>query len=172
MAGISNARYGEVDTAYGREDAWFLRTDSIGNFLSAKVLGSTLGDRGYMVYPLSNGDVIGGGFYDTSNGAFQGNTFYGVADVFLVEFAGSNLSVQQTPDIERTIKVYPNPAGNILNATSSQVIKDITIKNLLGQTILSRQTEQNAVQLNVEGLPAGIYIVRINGEYVQRIMKE
>lgn len=56
------------------------------------------------------------------------------------------------------INIFPNPSSNILNIQSNVQIEKIELINIQGQNIL----ETNQSQLNIEGIPNGIYFVRVN----------
>jgi uncharacterized protein YjdB len=68
--------------------------------------------------------------------------------------------------------VYPNPATTSLNITSPEKIASIAITNLIGQTLFSNSYHDNEVQVDVSGLPTGVYFIRINGAEVRKFMKE
>ncbi len=110
IAAVSGSQGGEISNAYGNADAWFVHTDSIGNFINAKVLGSSKDDRSEMIYPLSNGNVIAGGYYSDSGGAFP-NILYGdYYNAFLAIFSPQSSDVAETAVPSRNIRIYPNPA--------------------------------------------------------------
>ncbi len=57
-----------------------------------------------------------------------------------------------------SISVYPNPVKDILNITSQKNVDKAEIYNVSGQLI---QTEKASNQINMEALPAGIYILKV-----------
>ena len=59
------------------------------------------------------------------------------------------------------INVFPNPATDILNITSSKTISEIEIVNTLGQVVKCIEVNSDNVVCNVEDLKAGVYVVRI-----------
>ena len=76
-----------------------------------------------------------------------------------------------------TLKVvaYPNPANNILNIQAESSISSIEIMNLLGQTLLTSKGNSNREQVDVSGLSAGNYFVRVvvgDESRVLRIVKK
>lgn len=77
-------------------------------------------------------------------------------------------------DFEGNSKVYPNPASNVLNISSSEKVEQAEIFNLQGQMVMVENG--NVQSMNISGLAAGSYIVRIhtvNGEVVNhRFVKE
>lgn len=62
-----------------------------------------------------------------------------------------------------TLKViaYPNPANDILNIQAEVPISSIEIINVLGQTLFTSKGNSSREQLNISGLSAGNYFVRV-----------
>ncbi|MBR5984100.1 MAG: T9SS type A sorting domain-containing protein [Bacteroidales bacterium] len=61
------------------------------------------------------------------------------------------------------ISIFPNPATDILNITSSETISEIEIVNALGQVVYRTEVNADNAVCDVEGLKAGVYVVRIHG---------
>jgi len=68
--------------------------------------------------------------------------------------------------------MYPNPAGNLLYLVSCKVITSIEIDNLFGLPIFTKNYKDSKVQIDISGLPTGIYAVKVNGTWVQKLIKE
>ena len=69
--------------------------------------------------------------------------------------------IQQTADI----KIYPNPAnGRVTLSFPSYMTEDegvnVEIFNILGKTVLSHHASGNQIDMDIDSLPAGIYVVR------------
>ena len=62
---------------------------------------------------------------------------------------------------EMQISIFPNPANDILNITSSEQISEIEIVNALGQVVKRMEVNTDNVVCNVEDLTSGVYVVRI-----------
>ena len=62
------------------------------------------------------------------------------------------------------IALFPNPATDILNITSSETISEIEIVNTLGQVIKRIEVNADNAVCDVEDLKAGVYVVRIHTE--------
>ncbi len=62
------------------------------------------------------------------------------------------------------IALFPNPATDILNITSSETISEIEIVNTLGQVVKRIEVNSDNAVCNVEELPNGFYVVRIYNE--------
>ena len=68
-----------------------------------------------------------------------------------------------------TFSIYPNPSTGIFTFKDSKNIKTIEVYNLMGELILS---QGNAKQINLQGFPQGIYVAKINGQFVSKLVKE
>lgn len=69
------------------------------------------------------------------------------------------------PINDKTITIYPNPASNYLQITTidkSFIINKITLTNISGLEMLKFEPQNNnSLQINLEGMPSGIYILKI-----------
>jgi hypothetical protein len=55
--------------------------------------------------------------------------------------------------------MYPNPANDVLNINAKGVIENISIVNMVGQNVLTVSPNETFSRLNINQLPAGIYVV-------------
>jgi hypothetical protein len=70
------------------------------------------------------------------------------------------------------LKVYPNPAVSNVTVTAGQDITDIALFNLAGaQVSADVLVNGNQATLNVDNLPAGIYILKANDQSTKVIKK-
>lgn len=101
----------------------------------------------------------------------------------LVDIIALNASSQPIRPIDISAKIYPNPVDDILTASfklekQSEVILSIT--DITGKLVSSKSLRANAgnnsIQMNVNGLSNGIYLVNysVNGQKIQslKIIKE
>ena len=71
----------------------------------------------------------------------------------------SAISINNSNEI---IKVYPNPVKNTLNITlPPNGIKNISIYNLTGQVVYSKQTQQTNHQVDVSEFNTGLYLLHV-----------
>ncbi len=68
-------------------------------------------------------------------------------------------------------QVYPNPASGSVNIESASRMKHISIFNLNGQKIYEVSLDQSSVNLNIDFLNQGIYIMEINTDNGRTIEK-
>jgi sugar lactone lactonase YvrE len=83
------------------------------------------------------------------------------------------LNVTDANSEVKEVKVYPNPVLNELNVRSEEAIQEVALYNAVGQLVLhGAGGGQRSARLAVGQLPAGVYMVRVNGQYVNRIVKQ
>lgn len=75
----------------------------------------------------------------------------------------SNIGISNIPGL----KIYPNPADNVLHLKSEQAIEKIEIFNLLGQKVLMNKPRTSQPKLNISNLSSGSYIIKIKTESQQ-----
>ena len=82
----------------------------------------------------------------------------------------ANVGIDEVEALQ--VNIYPNPASRYINVESAEAMTDVVIYNAVGQQILHRDVDGNHVQLDLGGLAAGTYTLRINGaEDVQTTRK-
>ncbi|MFN7847541.1 MAG: T9SS type A sorting domain-containing protein, partial [Bacteroidota bacterium] len=70
---------------------------------------------------------------------------------------------------ESNFVIYPNPSSGIYFFKDNRNLQSIEVYNMMGELILS---QGNAKQINLQAFPKGIYVARINGACVKRLVKE
>jgi hypothetical protein len=74
------------------------------------------------------------------------------------------------------LSVYPVPTEDVLNLDYNSILNSVKIYNLLGQEVYSKNKPASNLQLNLSGLSAGVYIVKLvageGQEHSFRIVKE
>ncbi len=111
-------------------------------------------------------DVILGGIDFFANDA---NCEYFIDDILFVEGTLSSVSFDS---IE--LKAYPNPVVDVLNIKSANTIDNVSVYNLLGQTILKVSPNSLETQLDFSDFSKGSYLVEItvgNKKAVKKIIK-
>jgi hypothetical protein len=58
------------------------------------------------------------------------------------------------------VKMYPNPATNVLNIEALATVEKVAVYNLLGQQVISETPNKELVSLDVASLQVGVYIVK------------
>ncbi len=82
--------------------------------------------------------------------------------------------INEQPDSK--LITYPNPVNNQLTVNAEADIVQITLVDLSGKTVLNKAIpKQRKATLNVTGLPAGLYAVKVvteKGAYSKKVMKK
>jgi hypothetical protein len=71
----------------------------------------------------------------------------------------NNLAVDENESI--SLVVYPNPATDRLTIESEEVIHQCEIYDLTGQLVETLENDSERMEISVEALPAGIYLIRL-----------
>ncbi len=74
-------------------------------------------------------------------------------------------------NFKNKIIIYPNPANQKINISSTQKIEKISVYNSLGQFLFESKTNQ----INIEKLEKGLYFLKIktsSSEIVEKFIKE
>ncbi|SMO41700.1 Por secretion system C-terminal sorting domain-containing protein [Saccharicrinis carchari] len=91
-------------------------------------------------------------------GGAQKGTLYFDQFRFLAPDNGTSVP-QLNGDAE--IKLFPNPVQNILNIHADEPIKTVRIHSISGQLMMMEHMGSDKATLNVERLPAGVYLVEV-----------
>jgi hypothetical protein len=123
-----------------------------------------------------------GNFYDDANCINQPNpgasglagtygAYYFIDDVSIIELNGTRVEENSL----QAIKIYPNPATNILNIETSPAT-DISILDVSGRIVPVKINSENGLySVDISHLPQGLYLVKTidnQGTNTQLFMKE
>lgn len=122
-----------------------------------------------MMAPNGTFDAIGlGSQFSTSancSGGYQ----------FLPRFIEDILPVTNTDQVllDQQIRAFPNPASDLVFLQTSLELESVRLLNLQGQQL--RQYAGNTTQVDLSGLPAGVYFLQVQtelGPWVSRVVKQ
>jgi CubicO group peptidase (beta-lactamase class C family) len=68
------------------------------------------------------------------------------------------------PVPQEELKMYPNPANQLLYVNSSELPTNIVIQNMQGETLLQTKPESTSSQLDISSIAQGIYLIEITSE--------
>ena len=69
------------------------------------------------------------------------------------------------------VALSPNPATTQLEISSNAKISNVSICNMLGQDLLNQDYDSNDLTINIASLPTGVYLMKINGSQVRKLVK-
>jgi len=72
---------------------------------------------------------------------------------------------------ETTLKVYPNPVSDLLSIQSEIEINSVEIFNSIGTKMHSESLKSHFYSLEMTQYPAGLYLVKINGQIFKIVKK-
>ncbi len=82
-----------------------------------------------------------------------------------------NTSLSTTDFDNSTFSFYPNPSTDVVNFLSSNTIENITIYNVLGQIVLSKNTYSKEFSIDLSNLSNATYIAILNGASTSKTVK-
>ena len=71
--------------------------------------------------------------------------------------ANSIVNITKSRVKEGSITIYPNPAEDVINISSSNQINNVTVFNFIGQPVY----QGNSNIINTTNFKTGVYIIRI-----------
>jgi hypothetical protein len=80
------------------------------------------------------------------------------------------LSNKTIPSTAQTIQVYPNPTTNILHIEGAS--QHIQLYNAMGSLVLQQAVNTTNTTLNLEFLPKGIYLLVVDNQSTQKVVKQ
>ncbi|MGZ3863505.1 MAG: M4 family metallopeptidase [Bacteroidia bacterium] len=70
------------------------------------------------------------------------------------------------------VEVYPNPAHDNLFISAGGNIRNISIVDMIGKTVLSQQpSNETSITVDVSAFPAGVYFVKVNTADTQKLIR-
>ncbi len=128
---------------------------------------------------LTNTDPIAiglGGAVDSFYNANIDNTstqdYFAGLVLGLESFMFETLNLQENQLDNDALEVFPNPASNMINVSTTFKIDKVEMFTILGKRVFSNT---NSSQINLEPYNSGVYILKFeteNGTIVRRVIKE
>ena len=122
--------------------------------------------KGYA--PISG--AINQSFAATSEGSYAVSiSMNGCADTstcYSVSITGVN-----TPLLDETIRIYPNPTSGKLILNTQLKIISIEVYNVLGEKVYYSNAMPPATEIDIASAPEGVYYVKINSTKKKDIIK-
>ena len=163
-------------TTAGSYDAFCLKLNASGTFLSVMQFGGSGSDWGQSSAIDSDNNVVLTGWFEATadlnpTSTTENFTTTGTMDPYVVRLMMDDLGFENAQVNDNNILLYPNPAKYNLSVQTSETINLISIYNSTGQLV---QTEIKNT-FSVENLPAGIYFLQAqteNGISIVKFIKE
>ena len=66
---------------------------------------------------------------------------------------------------------YPNPTSSVVNISYSRKITQVTLINLLGQTLMTEKTDSTQVQVDLSRLAKATYFIKVASDDKEKVIK-
>lgn len=147
-----------------------------------KTDGTDLGYKGsYANYYVANNRVLVPNYNDPNDvvanniiaGLYPGRTVVGIDVRNLYENGGmvhcvtqqqpvaGSLGLNESSDLEKSIKVFPNPAKSEIQINSKETVKLVEIFNELGQSLRVIESNSLNIKINISDLSRGVYFIKV-----------
>ena len=77
--------------------------------------------------------------------------------------------------ISESLSMYPNPASSEVTISAKSIITSVRICDINGRTLLEITPKENEVQIDLNAISQGVYIVRIeceDGVFNEKLIKQ
>lgn len=92
---------------------------------------------------------------------------------FFLWYKNGSTSIENLPEIKNDIFIYPNPIASntplYIHRSNNQSAK-LSIQNIVGQTLLNQTLHSTFSTIDIQCLNPGLYIILIDGKYVQKLI--
>jgi hypothetical protein len=68
-------------------------------------------------------------------------------------------------------RAYPNPVKDVLNLSYNKTISNVSVFNILGQEVMIKSINANQSQIDMSGLTAGTYLVKVTADNQVKTIK-
>ena len=118
-------------------------------------------DRIFLIAPDSGYVIEDVLVDDVSQGTVSSYTFVNVTEDHTIT---ASFTVGIDENESGHVLIYPNPAGKVLNVSSTERFESIEISNLLGQVIFEESMKDQNIVINISSFKPGVYFIRLKGE--------
>lgn len=85
---------------------------------------------------------------------------------------GEPLGISENIERQSSLELFPNPCSEVLNIRSSESIHLLQILDMAGRILSTSRHASSSIQMNIEGLEPGVYMLVIDGSLVKRFVKQ
>ena len=120
----------------------------------------------------------GGNVIPPGTALVSGTTYYGSQTVSGCE-SPTRLAVTMTLGgclgneefVANVIKLYPNPVIDVVTISSTEIMTNVQVINMLGQIVFSKSINENETTIDMSRYSSGSYIVRVSVEEKTKTFK-
>lgn len=104
-------------------------------------------------------NIIDEGILECTSNSFSDNLEAKSINTYVTSKISTGVSSVMAPEV----RIFPNPASDILQLSSIEGVTDWRILNILGQLLISK-TNPESTTIDISGLNSGTYLIRIRQE--------
>lgn len=149
-----------------KSDAYILKLDSSGNLVWAGQIGGDGNDEGADIVPDDYGNFyLTGHFSAGGNCDFDpGTGVYTITgqssnEAFVCKFYESSVGINETKTEKAGLLAYPNPCTDVLYLKSEKKNNSFSLINAQGQMVKHVVTNDALIKMDMNSLPAGLYVL-------------
>lgn len=147
-------------TCYCVNDVFLAQYDKNGKANWAVNMGGTGNEAAMAIDGSPDGSIYLAGSFSSDYFNYQSNNIQnsGGSDFFLVKLSKPN-GINNTPNDQQELKIYPNPAQDIVQIKAQQAFDEISLTDALGRTILKQSFSSPEFQASIDfsALPNNCY---------------
>jgi len=130
--------------------------------LSSAFVPLSTSEFNFDIIVADNADAAGGREYLISWNTqadvnYQSTEHYGT--VTLGGDSGDDPSGIETPEALKNVRMYPNPAKEVVTLDNMEDVKSVSVSNILGARLKEVPVTNKRMNLNIEEFSSGIYII-------------
>jgi hypothetical protein len=124
------------------------------------------------------GDYSAQGLFDKDDHYVNGApTWYTISDIPMLRMNFDPTTVSSVADVKQTVfNTFPNPTNGIFTIELESNAKyDITVNNVLGQTVVSTTTNGMNTSIDLSSFDKGVYTVELRNNdatYTEKVIVE
>ena len=142
---------GTIDTSFGL------------NGIYKKDLGNSSYDYGTQISQQSDGKYIIAGY----TSFFCSDRAFGLTRIS----SNQSLNNDAFENIDKTVKIYPNPTSSIINIESDFTINSIELYDMQGRNLETRQMNETRTAIDISTKSNGVYFLKIKTDHGSKVMK-
>lgn len=147
-------------TCYGVNDVFLAQYDKNGKANWAVNMGGTGNEAAMAIDGSPDGSIYLAGSFSSDYFNYQSNNIQnsGGSDFFLVKLSKPN-GINNMPNDQQELKIYPNPAKDVVQIKAQQAFDEISLTDALGRTILKQSFSSPEFQasIDISALPNNCY---------------
>ena len=164
----------KTEANLGVEQTWVVKTDTLGIFEWDKTIFTYGHDESGTAVPYTEDCFVAINFTQADTGGYVSEMSRGVGDYFMVKLCKDDpLSIHDPASNLNSWQLYPIPANDeiyIKSSDSQSEISHIEIFDMSGKQVYANSVKRESfsqgapVKIDIQKLPAGIYICRVKNQ--------